>query len=112
MSRIAVCIATCLSLLLAAGCSGTLLPSFYKIDIRQGNYIDETMVQQLQPGMTKSQVTFLLGTPLLSDPFHPERWDYIYYLLPGGKKGEERKVSLFFEGDLLSRIDTDLDVPI
>ena len=51
----------------------------YKIDVQQGNFLDQEMVAKLKPGMTRSQVRFLLGTPLIADPFHPDRWDYVYY---------------------------------
>lgn len=95
----------CLSILLAAaGCSN--MPGIYRIDIRQGNYIDQALVDQLKPGMTRRQVQFLLGTPLIQDPFHANRWDYVYTLASDGKLVEERRLSLFFQGELLSRIET------
>jgi outer membrane protein assembly factor BamE len=83
-----------------AGCG------IYRPDVRQGNYIDQTVVGQLRPGMSKEQVQFLLGTPLLVDPFRQDRWDYVYRFQPGaGGEIEQRRVSLFFQGDSLSRIE-------
>jgi outer membrane protein assembly factor BamE len=102
------CIVTALALAFATGCSGLWVPTFYRIDIRQGNYVDQQTVDQLRPGMTKREVQFLMGTPLLADPFHLDRWDYVYYFLHKDKQGEERRISLFFEGDSLARIDTDI----
>ena len=64
---------------LLAGCQTVTLPglSAHKIDIQQGNYVTQDMVAKLKPGMTRSQVRFALGTPLIADPFHPDRWDYL-----------------------------------
>lgn len=90
----------CLVALSLVGCG------IYRPDVRQGNYVDQSLVNQLRPGMSKDQVQFLLGTPLLADPFHKERWDYVYRFQPGrGGKIEERRVTLFFQGDSLSRVD-------
>ena len=65
-------------LLLLSGCS--YIPTLpYKIDIQQGNVVTEEMVEKLKPGMSRSQVRFVLGTPLITDVFHADRWDYFYY---------------------------------
>jgi outer membrane protein assembly factor BamE len=69
----------------------------YRIDVRQGNYVSQEMVSQLKPGMSKDQVRFALGTPLLKDMFHENRWDYVYLFQPGKGKIEERKISVFFD---------------
>lgn len=69
----------------------------YRIDVRQGNYVSQEMVSQLKPGMSKDQVRFALGTPLLKDMFHEDRWDYVYLFQPGKGKIEERKISVFFD---------------
>jgi outer membrane protein assembly factor BamE len=69
----------------------------YRIDVRQGNYVSQEMVSQLKPGMSKDQVRFALGTPLLKDMFHEDRWDYVYLFQPGKGKTEERKISVFFD---------------
>ena len=80
----------------------------HKIDVQQGNYIDQAAVAKLKPGMTRSQVRFLLGTPLITDPFHPERWDYMFLDRKGGKLKDEKRLTLYFEGDKLTRATTDL----
>lgn len=93
-----------LVLLSLAGCSS--VPSvLYKIEIQQGNVITQDMVDKLKPGMSRSQVRFVLGSPLISDPFHENRWDYIYRLEQRGRLVEQRKLTVFFEGDKLVRID-------
>ncbi len=74
-------------------------------EIQQGNVITDDMVSQLAKGMTKKQVKFVLGTPSIRDPFHPDRWDYVYSL-DTGKKAQARKrkhLVVFFKGDRLSR---------
>ncbi len=79
----------------------------HTIDIQQGNVIDDEAVAQLKLGMTKRQVNFIMGTPLIQDPFHRDRWDYVYTLRPGNqsKITERDRVTLFFEHGRLSRIE-------
>lgn len=79
--------------------------SAYRIDIRQGNSLEAEVVDSLRLGMTKQQVIFLLGTPLIQDPFHRNRWDYAYTFQPGGGKMSRQNLSLYFEGDELVKID-------
>lgn len=80
----------------------------YRIDIRQGNYIDESMLAQLKPGMTREQVRFALGTPLVADVFHSNRWDYVSRFKSGKSgKEEQRAISVFFDNDRLDRIEGD-----
>lgn len=81
----------------------------YKIDIPQGNIIEQSAVDRLTEGMSKRQVQALLGTPLIVDPFHQNRWDYIYLFFPRGNenRAQKRRLSLYFTGDSLSRIDGD-----
>ncbi|HRD67926.1 MAG TPA: outer membrane protein assembly factor BamE [Candidatus Competibacter sp.] len=93
-----------LLLILTVGCK-SLMPSFYSPPVRQGNYIDQAMIGQLHPGMTKQQVQRILGTPLVADPFHQNRWDYYYQYGKGSKITEQRRITLFFSGDLLDRTD-------
>ncbi|CAI8816320.1 outer membrane protein assembly factor BamE, partial [Methylocaldum szegediense] len=94
----------CLSLFLA-GCSVNklkdYLPGVYEIDIHQGNIVSQQMVDQLRPGMTKRQVAFIMGTPLLVDPFHDNRWDYLYSNEPGGKPRIQKRITLVFDKDEL-----------
>ena len=97
-----------LLLLLSAGCS-SIVPAIYKLNIRQGNYIDQSMVSQLRVGMSKRQVQFLMGTPLINDPFHEQRWDYFYSFRPrGGEETTRRHIILYFEGETLARIEGEL----
>ncbi len=79
----------------------------HTIDIQQGNVVDEKQVAQLKPGMSKRQVSFIMGTPLIQDPFHRNRWDYIYTLRPGNqsKITQRERVTIFFENGRLSRIE-------
>jgi len=67
------------------------------------------MVSSLAPGMTRQQVMFIMGTPLLTDPFHQDRWDYYYSFSEGGKPVEQRYVKLYFQGDTLSRVEGSLN---
>jgi outer membrane protein assembly factor BamE len=80
----------------------------YRIEIQQGNYISQDMVGQLKPGMSKEQVRLALGTPLLNDVFHADRWDYVYWREKPGTKREQRKLTVFFEDGKLTRLDGDV----
>lgn len=96
-----------------AGCSvargpDAKLPFVYRIDIQQGNLVTQEMLAKLQPGMEKSKVRFIMGTPLLVDSFHTDRWDYLYSFQEGGGRREQRQVSLLFEDDKLVAIDGDV----
>ncbi len=72
----------------------------YKIDVQQGNVVTQEMVSQLRPGQSKDQVRFILGTPLLMDIFHANRWDYVYSLRQGRTgETERRQFSVFFDAD-------------
>lgn len=82
-------------------------PGVYKIDIQQGNVITQEMVDQLQPGMTKRQVQYVMGTPLIKDTFTQNRWDFVYTLQPGGKERQQESLTLYFENDLLSHFEGD-----
>jgi len=92
---------------LVAGCSGTKIGP-HRIDIQQGNALDQENVARLKPGLNRSQVRFLLGTPLVVDPFRTDRWDYVYVYYKAGKLAEQKRISLFFDGDILARIEGDL----
>jgi outer membrane protein assembly factor BamE len=83
------------------------IPGVYKIDVPQGNIVTQEMVDQLHTGMSKRQVSYTMGTPLVVDVFHPERWDYIYSFQKGGRKPEQHHVTLHFENDQLTRIEGD-----
>lgn len=84
----------------------------YRATIAQGNLIEQEDLEQLEVGMTRNQVRFLLGTPMIDDPFHNERWDYVYFLKVGRKDAAfKRWVSVFFEEDRVAQIvrDQELD---
>jgi outer membrane protein assembly factor BamE len=90
--------------LLAGGC-------IYRIDIQQGNLLEEDSIDQVQVGMTRSQVRFLLGTPTVQDAFHDERWDYPYYLRRGRSKEVQRRwLIVYFDGDRVARLDKDVEL--
>ncbi len=86
----------------------------YKIDIQQGNVLTQDMVSQLRPGLTKDQVRFILGTPVLMDMFHANRWDYVYRLQKGNTGViEMRKFSTFFDtNDKLVRVAGDVTASV
>jgi len=92
------------------GCETVLhnLPGVYTIDIEQGNMIDQAMVDQLRPNMTKRQVLYIMGSPMLADTFHEKRWDYLYSEQPGGQARVQKRISLFFNGDALAGVQGDL----
>jgi outer membrane protein assembly factor BamE len=79
-------------------------PFVHRIDVQQGNEIEPANVDQLRPGMAKRQARFVMGTPLLIDLFHNERWDYVYSLKLGRSEATEYRMSLFFEDDQLVRV--------
>jgi len=83
----------------------------YRIDIQQGNLLDEEDINQVDLGMTRSQVQFLLGTPMVSDSFHRDRWDYAYYYRRGRSPDADRRwVVVYFENDRVQRIDRDIEL--
>ena len=97
-----------LALLAVAGCASStrvLGIKPYRIEIQQGNALTQDMVQQLRPGMTKDQVRFALGTPLVTDIFHGDRWDYPYYRERSGGGREESRVVVVFEEGKLVRVE-------
>jgi outer membrane protein assembly factor BamE len=95
----------------AAGC--TYVPRIpgitpYRMDIQQGNFVSQEMVSQLKPGMTKEQVRFILGTPMVTDIFHSDRWDYIYWREASSGTREQRKLTVLFQDGLLARLGGDI----
>ncbi len=95
---------TMLTLVALAGCS---FPGVYRIDIPQGNIITQDMVDQLRPGLTKRQVNFILGTPLIRDTFNQDRWDYVYSFQRGGGERVQERLSVFFQNNELIRFEGD-----
>jgi outer membrane protein assembly factor BamE len=91
-----------LTVVLASGCS-----FIYRQPVFEGNLLDKANVEQLRQGMSKEQVVALLGTPAMSDPFHQQRWDYVASARRGHKKTEVKDLTLWFEGDTLSKWEGD-----
>ena len=92
-----------LALLLVSLCLGACI---YKIDIQQGNLLKDSDVDRVQVGMTRSQVQFLLGTPMVADSFHRDRWDYAYYLRHGRSRDVQRRwVVVYFDNERVERIE-------
>jgi len=90
--------------LACASCIGV-----YKMEIPQGNIVGADMIDKLKPGMTRAQVRFVLGTPLITDPFHADRWDYVYlYRKSAGAAAQMRRLTAIFDGDTLARLEGDL----
>ncbi|HEY2145673.1 MAG TPA: outer membrane protein assembly factor BamE [Steroidobacteraceae bacterium] len=94
------------SLVIATALMALTSGCVYRINIQQGNFLDQSAVETVQPGMTRSQVRYLLGTPLVADTFEKERWDYIYYLKKGRSRHvDSRRVTVYFEGDKVARLE-------
>ena len=97
--------------LLAACASSPDVSSYlnpYRIDVRQGNFVSQEMVAQLKPGLTRDQVRFILGSPLIVDLFHSDRWDYIYRFKPSRGELQERRLTVFFQDNKLARVSGDV----
>ncbi len=78
----------------------------YRINIQQGNFLDQAAVEQVKAGMTRSQVRYLLGTPMVADSFNKERWDYIYYLKKGrNQHTDSRRVTVYFQDEKVAKLD-------
>ena len=87
----------------------TSVACVYRIDIQQGNLLEDRDIGQVEVGMTRSQVQFLLGTPMIADSFHRDRWDYAYYLQKGRRGDPARRwLIVFFDNDRVSRVDKDV----
>jgi outer membrane protein assembly factor BamE len=98
-----------LFIFLLSGCSWIKFPSIHKVSVQQGNIISQEMVDKLQVGMTKPQVQFILGTPLIVDTFNPARWDYYYTKVDSNDKKYEQQLNLTFDpNNTLLNIESDL----
>ena len=92
--------------ILLSSCSSLEFPGVYVLPVDQGNIVTQEMVDQLRPGMSKSQVEYILGSPVLRDSFKRNRWDYIYSFPPGNGSREQRRITLYFdEAETLDYID-------
>lgn len=85
------------------GCAGGLL-AVHKIDVQQGNALNPESVELLTVGMNPEQVRYLLGHPMVTDLFRPDRWDYIYYFKPGNGQEENRRLTVYFTDGRVVRI--------
>lgn len=97
-----------LAAVLLASCTSLRVPGVHRIDIQQGNILTQDAVRQLSPGMERRQVRLLLGTPLLVNPFEPNRWDYLYTLQEGNGKRTRQMLSVYFKDDKLLRVAGDI----
>ena len=105
MRKLLITTAICASIL-ATACS------VHKVEVQQGNVVNQEMRGAVEIGMTKRQVQFVMGTPLLIDPFHPDRWDYIFTRDTGKGPTTLKYMALFFEDDKLVKIESDLDTTL
>ncbi len=121
VSRLASKVAALTALLAASGCS--MLPSLpalpslssgdtflglitpYRMDIVQGNVVTKEQVAMVKPGMPRAQVRDILGSPMLTDLFHGDRWDYVFTIRRPGTEPQRRTIVAFFKGDLLDRLE-------
>lgn len=104
---------TAIAVLVLASCSSIRLPlpgfGSYRMEIQQGNFVSQEMVSQLKPGMSKEQVRFVMGTPLITDSFHADRWDYVFRRQKANSTElEQRTLAVFFEDGKLKRVDGDI----
>jgi outer membrane protein assembly factor BamE len=100
MRALSIClIVSCLAL--QSACS-VGLPRVHRVTVQQGNVITQDMIDRLKPGMTRSQVAFVMGEPVLRHAFNDNRWDYIYTLQIPGYYDEQKRVSLYFENGVLA----------
>lgn len=99
--------ATALLLVLALLCSSCSLPRVYRLTVQQGNVITQEMVDALKPGMTPEQVAFIMGEPVIRNPFDASRWDYVYTLRVPGYVDDKVKLSLFFSDGALTHFSGD-----
>jgi outer membrane protein assembly factor BamE len=97
-----------LAVALLSACGFVGFPGVYKINVEQGNIVTPEMAAQLKPGMTRRQVKFILGTPLIQDTFDQNRWDYLYSKRNGTKILSEALLTVQFDGDQLVNVTGDL----
>ena len=96
-------VAVILSGLIMGGCVYS-----YRVEIQQGNVISAEQIEKLTPGTSRNEVRFILGTPLIEDPFHANRWDYFYSLDPAkGEQVTQYRLSIWFENDLVTRTEVE-----
>lgn len=106
-TRLIIGLSLLLSTVTLSGCSGIGFPGVYLINIDQGNIVEQDMVDQLKPDMTRRQVRFLLGTPIVEDTFNNDRWDYIRVVRRGSDTLLRRRLTVVFEDDVLVDVEGD-----
>jgi outer membrane protein assembly factor BamE len=96
-----------LLLLLLSGCGVPRIPGItpYRMEIQQGNFLSQEAITKLKPGMTREEVKLILGTPLLTDIFHGDRWDYVFSRETPDGRSESRRIAVFFADGKLTRVD-------
>jgi outer membrane protein assembly factor BamE len=97
-----------IALALLVGCGSFGFPGVYRINVEQGNLVDQEMVDQLKPGMSRRQVRYIMGTPLVEDSFNLDRWDYAHSIRNGKQIITQSILTVYFDGDELIRIEGDL----
>ena len=107
LTRLIIGLSLILSTATLSGCSGIGFPGVYLINIDQGNIVEQDMVDQLKPDMTRRQVRFLLGTPIVEDTFNNDRWDYIRVVRRGNDTLLRRRLTVVFEDDVLVDVEGD-----
>lgn len=107
MRILLACVLCSIALTSVTACGFIGFPGVYKINVEQGNIIDQEKVDKLQIGMSRRQVRFILGTPLVEDSFNPDRWDYVHTIRNGKNSILDQRLTVFFDGDKLARIEGD-----
>ena len=107
-SRLTLSLSLLLSLATLGACSNIGFPGVYRINVEQGNIVDQEMVDQLKPQMTRRQVRFVLGTPIIEDTFNADRWDYVYVVRLGNENLFRTQLTVVFAGDSLVDVEGDL----
>ena len=95
--------------LVLAGCSYFQFPGVHRVEVQQGNIVTREMIDQLRPGMTKAQVRYVMGTPMIADSFNQDRWDYFYSRKVGNEVKELENVTIFFRNGELAEVSSHLD---
>ena len=98
-------------LLIALFLTNWSIPRIFQVVVSQGNLVDQEMLDKLEVGMTESQVKFVMGTPLISDTFYPNRWDYFTSVTQGEITYTNQKITLFFEDNKLLKWEGEIDIP-
>ena len=84
------------------------MPRVHKVSVQQGNILNQSMVDKLKPGMTRTQVAYVMGRPVIINTFDPNRWDYVFTIEVPGQFFETTRMSLFFENDVLTHFTGDM----